>query len=157
MSDSLWPHGLQQARPPCPSQTPGVYSNSCPLSRWCHPGISPSVVPFSSCPQSLPASGSFPTSQLQIETHVVTINKGCKNIQWGKTISSITGGKTEQTCKRMKLKYPITTCTKIKSKGIKDLSLGSETTKFLNENIGRTFDIIIAIFFVSAKGNKSKK
>ena len=63
MSDSLWPHESQHARPPCPSPTPGVYSNSCPLSRWCHPAISSSVVPFSSCPQSLPASGSFPMSQ----------------------------------------------------------------------------------------------
>ena len=64
MSDSLQPHGLQHARPPCPLPTPGVYSNSCPLSRWCHPTISSSVVPFSSCPQSFPASGSFPVSQL---------------------------------------------------------------------------------------------
>ena len=64
MSDSLWPHESQHARPPCPSQTPGVYSNSCPLSQWCHPAISSSAVPFSSCPQSLPASGSFPMSQL---------------------------------------------------------------------------------------------
>ena len=64
MSDSLWPHESQCARPPCPSPTPKVYSNSCPLSRWCHPAISSSVVPFSSCPQSLPASGSFPMSQL---------------------------------------------------------------------------------------------
>ena len=56
-------HGLQHARPPCPSPTPGVYSNSCPSSRWCHPTISPSVIPFSSCPQSFPASGSFPVSQ----------------------------------------------------------------------------------------------
>ena len=63
-SDSLWPHGSQHARPPCPSPTPGVYSNSCPSSQWCHPAISSSVVPFSSCPQSLPASGSFPMSQL---------------------------------------------------------------------------------------------
>ena len=54
----------QHARPPCPSPTPGVLANSCPLSRWCHPAISSSVVPFSSCPQSLPASGSFPMSQL---------------------------------------------------------------------------------------------
>ena len=61
--DSLWPHGLQHTRPPCPSPTPGVYPNSCPLSRWCHPTISPSVVPFSSCPQSLPASESLPVSQ----------------------------------------------------------------------------------------------
>ena len=64
VSDSLRPHESQHARPPCPSQTPGVYSNSCPSSRWCHPAISSSVVPFSSCPQSLPASRSFPMSQL---------------------------------------------------------------------------------------------
>ena len=64
MSDSLQPHELQQARPPCPSQTPGVYWNSYPSSRWCHPAISSSVVPFSSRPQSLQASGSFPMSQL---------------------------------------------------------------------------------------------
>ena len=64
MSDSWLPRESQHARPPCPSQTRGVYSNSCPLSWWCHPAISSSVVPFSSCPQSLPASGSFPVSQL---------------------------------------------------------------------------------------------
>ena len=64
LSDSLQPHELQHARPPCPSQTPGVYSNSCPSSWWCHPAISSSVIPFSSCPQSLPASESFPMSQL---------------------------------------------------------------------------------------------
>ena len=64
VSNSLWPHELQHVRPPCPSPTPGVYSNSCPLSRWCHPAISSSVVPFSSCLQSLPASESFPMSQL---------------------------------------------------------------------------------------------
>ena len=64
VSDSLRPHESQHARPPCPSPTPGVYSNSCPSSRWCHPAISFSVVPFFSCPQSLPASGSFPISQL---------------------------------------------------------------------------------------------
>ena len=64
VSDSLWPHELQHARPPCPSPTPRVYSNSCPLSRWCHPTISSSVVPFSSCPQSLPTSESFPMRQL---------------------------------------------------------------------------------------------
>ena len=64
VSDSLWPHEWQHARHPCPSQTLGVYSNSCPSSRWCHPAISSSVVPFSSCPQSLQASGSFPMSQL---------------------------------------------------------------------------------------------
>jgi len=64
VSDSLWPHELQHARPPCPSPTPGVHSNSRPSSQWCHPAISSSVVPFSSCPQSLPASESFPMSQL---------------------------------------------------------------------------------------------
>ena len=63
MSDSLQPHGLQHIRPPCPSPTPGAYSNSCPLHRWCHPTISSSLVPFSSCLQSFPASGSFPMSQ----------------------------------------------------------------------------------------------
>ena len=63
MSDSLWPHESQHARPPCPSPTPGVHSDSRPLSQWCHPAISSSVVPFSSCPQSLPASESFPMSQ----------------------------------------------------------------------------------------------
>ena len=64
VSDSLWPHEPQHTRPPCPSPTPGVYPNPCPLSRWCHPTISSSVIPFSSCPQSFPASGSFPMSQL---------------------------------------------------------------------------------------------
>ena len=61
--DSLWPRGLQHARPPCPLPTPGVYPNSCPLSWWCHPTTTSSVVPFSSCFQSFPASGSFPMSQ----------------------------------------------------------------------------------------------
>ena len=64
MSNSLWPHEPQHARPPCPSQTAGVYSNSCPSSQWCHPVILFSVIPFSSCPQSLWASGSFTRSQL---------------------------------------------------------------------------------------------
>ena len=64
VSDSLQPHELQHTRPPCPSPTPGVHPNSCPSSRWCHPAISSSVIPFSSCPQSLSASGSFPMSQL---------------------------------------------------------------------------------------------
>ena len=63
MSDSWQPHGLQHARLPCPSPTARVYSNSCPLSWWCHPTISSSVVPFSSCLQSFPASGFFPKSQ----------------------------------------------------------------------------------------------
>ena len=65
MSNSLQPHELQHARPPCPSPTPGVHPNPCLLSQWCHPAISSSVVPFS-CPQSLPALGSFPMSQLRM-------------------------------------------------------------------------------------------
>ena len=64
MPDSLWPHGLQHARPPCPSPTPRVYSNSCPLNLWCHPTISSFVIPFSSCLQFFPVSGFFPVSQL---------------------------------------------------------------------------------------------
>ena len=63
LSDSLRPRGRQHARPPCPSPTPGVHSDSCPLSRWCHPTISSSVLPFSSCLQSFPVSGSFQMSQ----------------------------------------------------------------------------------------------
>ena len=63
MSDSLWLHELQHARPPLTSPTPGLYPNSCPSSQWCHPAISSSVVPFSSCLQSFPALGSFPMSQ----------------------------------------------------------------------------------------------
>ena len=64
-SDSLQPHGLQQhSRPPCPSPIPGVYSDSCASSQWCHPAISSSVVPFSSCLQTFPASGSFQMSQV---------------------------------------------------------------------------------------------
>ena len=64
VSDSLRPHGLQHTRLPCPSTTPGAYTNSCSSSWWCHPTISSSVIPFSSCPQSFPASGSFQMSQL---------------------------------------------------------------------------------------------
>ena len=64
VSNSLWLHEMQHARPPCPSPTPRAHPNSCPLSRWCHPTISSSVVPFSSCLQSFPASRSFPMSQL---------------------------------------------------------------------------------------------
>ena len=63
MSNSLRPHGPQHTRPPCPSPIPRVHPNPCPLSRWCHPTISSSVIPFSSCPQSFPASGSFQVSQ----------------------------------------------------------------------------------------------
>ena len=64
MFNYLQPHRLQHARLPCPSPTPGTCSNSCPLSQWCHPTISSSVIPFSSCPQSFPVSGSYPMSQI---------------------------------------------------------------------------------------------
>ena len=64
VSDSLWPHESQHTRPPCPSPTPGIYPNSRPLSWWCHPTVSSSVVPFSSCPHSFPTSGSFAMRQL---------------------------------------------------------------------------------------------
>ena len=64
VSDSLWPHEPQHTRPPCPSPTPGVHPNPCPLSQWCHPTISSSVIPFSSCPQYFPASGYFQMSQI---------------------------------------------------------------------------------------------
>ena len=64
VSNSLGPHELQHARPPCQSPTPGVYPNSCPLSQWCHPAISSSVIPFSSCPQLFPKSGTFKMGQL---------------------------------------------------------------------------------------------
>jgi len=63
VSNSLWPHGLQHSRPPCPSPTPRVYPNSCPLCWWCHSTTSSSIIPFSSCPQHFPASGSYQMSQ----------------------------------------------------------------------------------------------
>ena len=69
MPNSLRPHGLQHARLPCPSPFPGIYSNSCPLSQWCHPIISSSVIPFSSCLQSFTASGSFLMSQFSASGH----------------------------------------------------------------------------------------
>ena len=86
-SDSLRPHESEHTRPPCPSPTPRVYSNSCPLSRWCHPAISSSVVPFSSCPQSLPASGYFPMSQFFLwggqSVGVSNASRYCQISKWG--------------------------------------------------------------------------
>ena len=76
VSDSLQPQESQHARPPCTSPIPGVHSNSCPSSQWCHPAISSSVIPFSSCPQSLPASGSFPMSQCREPVRHSTCDKG---------------------------------------------------------------------------------
>ena len=96
--DSLWPHEPQHARPPCPSPTPGVHSDSCSSSRWCHPAISSSVVPFPSSPQSLPASESFPMSQLftsdgqsigiSASTPVLPMNtQDCSSLGWTGWIS----------------------------------------------------------------------
>ena len=83
MSYSLWPHGLQHTRPPCPSPTPGVCSNSCPLSQWCHPTISSSVVPFSSHLQSFPASGSFPMNRsLHQVARVLEFQLQHQSFQW---------------------------------------------------------------------------
>ena len=114
VSDSLWSHKLQHARPPCPSPTPVVYPNPCPSSRWCHPAISSSVIPFSSFPQSLPASGSFPMSHLltwggqsigvSVSTSLFTMNTqdwsplgwtGCISLQ-PKGLSSVFSNTTPQ-------------------------------------------------------------
>ena len=91
MSDPLWPHELQHSRPPCPSPTPGVFPNSCPLSSWCHPTISSSVIPFSSSLQSFSTSGSFQMNQLFASvgqnigvsalTSVLSINPGLNGTQ----------------------------------------------------------------------------
>ena len=80
MFDSLWPHGLQHARLPCPSPTPGACSNSCPSSQWCHPIVSSSAVPFSPCLQSFPASGSFPMNQF-FPPSLVSQNKFLTNLR----------------------------------------------------------------------------
>ena len=82
MSSSLQPHGLQKTRPPYPSLSPRACSNSCPLSQWCHPTISSSVVPFSSCLQSFPASGSFLTIEIEIETEPSIYPKEIKSLSW---------------------------------------------------------------------------
>ena len=82
MSESLWSHGLQHARLPCPSPTPGAYSNSCPLSWWCHPTISSSVIPFSSQLQSFPASGSFPMSCSHQVTKILELQLQHQSFQW---------------------------------------------------------------------------
>ena len=83
MSDSLQPHGLQHARPPCPSPSPGAYSSSCPLSLWCHPTILSSVIPFSSCPQSFPTSGSFQMSQFFASSgEVLEFHLQRQSFQW---------------------------------------------------------------------------
>ena len=83
MSDSLWPHSLQHSRLPCPSPTPGAHSKSCQLSRWCHPTISSSVVPFSSCLQSFPSSGSFLRSQFfASDVRSTRVSASAQSFQW---------------------------------------------------------------------------
>ena len=99
---TLRPHGLQHTRPPCPSPTPGVYSNSCPLSQWCHPTISSSVVPFSSHLQSFPESGSFPMSQffasrgqstgVSASTSILPMNTQDWSLGWTGWISLLSEG-----------------------------------------------------------------
>ena len=82
-SNSLWPHGLQHARLPCPSPTPGVYSSPCPLSWWCHLTLSSSVIPFSSCLQSFPASGSFQMSQFFASGgQSIGVSASAQSFQW---------------------------------------------------------------------------
>ena len=88
VSDSSRPHESQHARPPCPSPTPGVDSNSCPSSRWCHTAISSSVVPFSSCPQSLPATGSFPRCYLSLKGKKREGFSEPSMRSWGKTTTT---------------------------------------------------------------------
>ena len=82
VSDSLWPHGLQQTRPPCPSPTPGAYANSCSLSQWCHPAIQPSssFIPFSSCLQSSLVSGSFQMSQFFASVQFSSVTQSCQTL-----------------------------------------------------------------------------
>ena len=101
VSDSLWPQESQHVRPPCPSPTPRVYSNSCPLSSWCHPAISSSVFPFSSCSQSLLASGSFPVSQLFAWGGQRAYQKA-----WYYYISSVQSLSHVQLCSPMNLSMP---------------------------------------------------
>ena len=90
VSDSLWPHESQHARPPCLSPTPGVHSDSCPSSQWCHPAISSSVVPFSFCPQSLPASGSFPMSWIDRHKWRAALKREIYSWVWPPPIHSYT-------------------------------------------------------------------
>ena len=103
VSDSLWPHESQHARPPCPSPTPGVHSNSCPSSQWCHPAVSSSVVPFSSCPQSLPASGSFQqVSSLHQVAKVLEFQLQHQSFQWTPRADLLQNGLVGSPCSPLK-------------------------------------------------------
>jgi len=135
MSNSLRLHGLQHARPPCPSPTPGVYSNSCPLSWWCHPTISSSVIPFSSHLQSFPASGSSQVGKVRFSLYEV--NKGTLvaikqrgSVLWGRVLCVIII--TKATNSKSKKQFPTwsqnwllcnsprTQCTLIRIKWVQD-------------------------------------
>ena len=108
LSDSLRPHGRQQARPPCPSPTPGTYLNSCPWSRWCHPTISSSVIPFSFCLQSFPASGSFPMSHFYYFylNRMVITQKGYKiNLAYQNKIKKLNW--TSLVVQRLRIHQPV--------------------------------------------------
>ena len=121
MSDSLQPHGLLHARTPCRSPTPGVYSNSYLLSRWCHPTISSSVVPFSSCLQSFPASGSFQMSQfftsdgqsirVLASTSVLPVYSGLISFRWTGWISLLSKGLSKSLLQHHNSKASILQCS----------------------------------------------
>ena len=105
VSDSLQPHESQHAGPPCPSPTPGVYSNSCPLSWWCHPAISSSVVPLSSCPQSLPASGLFQWANSSHEVaKVLEFQLQHQSFQWTPRTDLLSDGLVGSPCSPRDLK-----------------------------------------------------
>ena len=119
MSDYLLPHEPQHARPPCPSPTPGVHPNPYPSSRWCHPTISSSVVPFSSCPQPFPASGSFQTSQVfasggqsigvSASTSVLPMNTQDWSLGWTGRISLQSKGLSRVFCNTTVQKHQLAT------------------------------------------------
>ena len=131
MSDSLRPHEPQHARPPCPSPTPGVHPNPCPLSRWCHPTISSFVVPFSSCPQSFPLSGSFQMSQL--------FASGCQSIG----VSASTSVLPMNTQDWSPLGW--TGCISLQSKGLSRVF--SNTTVQKHQFFGAQLSFFFSIYF----------
>ena len=99
VSNSLWPHELHHARPPCPSHTSRVYPNSCPLSLWCHPTISSSVDPFSSCPQSFPASGLFQwVSSLHQMAKILEFQLQHQSFQWTPRTNLLLNGLVGSSC-----------------------------------------------------------